>query len=125
MTCLMGLLSLWGNCCEARAMQEGDFWTIVRRRLEDPVLALMRKARRLIDLPSFDVDDALAVELAGLKDEQLRQLWSIIVSAAFSQERRWLAYRQQPSGQPATRRPPRRRGGGVGRVRGRQARRSV
>jgi len=82
-------------------MQEGDFWTIVRRRLEDPVLALMRKARRLIDLPSFDVDDALAVELAGLKDEQLRQLWSIIVSAAFSQERRWLAYRQQPSGQPA------------------------
>ena len=82
-------------------MQEDDIWATVRRRLEDPVLTLTRKARRLIDLPQSEVKAALAAELAGLDVEQQRQLWAIIVSVALNQERRWLAYWQQPSGQPA------------------------
>lgn len=80
-------------------MSEVDIWTIVRHRLDDPILSLTRKARCLIDCPSSDLEASLAAELAGLDDERLRQLWAIIVSAAFSQQRRSLAYRQQPSGE--------------------------
>lgn len=82
-------------------LRRADIWARVRERLQSSDLALMRKARRLIDLTQTEVEAALAAELDGLDGQGLRQLWAIVVSVGCSQERRWLASRQHPEKQRA------------------------